>query len=49
MGLMIFSCLQMREWFAHLNFSNGYPALYHIFAANIVGEGLQDYVLPPSA
>lgn len=34
------------EWFAHLNFSNGYPALYQTFAANIVGEGLQDYVLP---
>ena len=34
------------EWFAHLNFSNGFPALYHTFAANIVGEGLQDYVLP---
>jgi hypothetical protein len=34
------------EWFAHLNFSHGYPALYHTFAANIVGEGLQDYVLP---
>jgi hypothetical protein len=34
------------EWFAHLNFINGFPALYHTFAANIVGEGLQDYVLP---
>jgi hypothetical protein len=34
------------EWFAHLSFINGFPALYHTFAANIVGEGLQDYVLP---
>jgi predicted O-methyltransferase YrrM len=34
------------EWFAHLNFSHGFPALYHTFAANIVGEGLQDHVLP---
>jgi Methyltransferase domain len=34
------------EWFAHLNFSNGFPSLYHTFAANIVGAGLQDYVLP---
>ncbi len=34
------------EWFPHLNFSNGFPALYHTFAANIVGAGLQDYVLP---
>ncbi len=34
------------EWFAHLNFSNGYPSIYHTFAANIIGEGLQDYVLP---
>jgi hypothetical protein len=28
------------EWFAHLNISNGYPALYHTFAANIVGGAL---------
>lgn len=34
------------EWFDHLNFSNGFPALYQTFAANIVGESLQDYVLP---
>lgn len=34
------------EWFAHLNFNNGFPALYHTFAANIIGEALQDYVLP---
>jgi hypothetical protein len=34
------------EWFSHLNFSNGFPALYNTFAANIVGEGLQDYILP---
>ncbi|ANY80518.1 methyltransferase [Microvirga ossetica] len=34
------------EWFAHLNFIHGYPALYHTFASNIVGEGLQGHVLP---
>jgi hypothetical protein len=35
-----------EEWFEHLNFNNGYPSLYHTFAANVLEEGLQDYVLP---
>jgi hypothetical protein len=35
-----------REWFDGIQFNNGYPALFHTFAANIFGRNLQDYVLP---
>ncbi len=34
------------KWFPEIALLNGYPALFHKFAANIVGEGLQAHVVP---
>jgi hypothetical protein len=33
-------------FFEDLGFENGYPRLYHKFAANILDQGLRDYVVP---
>ncbi len=33
-------------WFQEIALVNGYPALFHKFAANVVGEGLRDQVVP---
>jgi hypothetical protein len=35
-----------KEWFAELAFENGYPKLFHKFMANLIDEGVQDYVIP---
>jgi tetratricopeptide (TPR) repeat protein len=35
-----------EEWFGSLGFENGYPTLAHVFMANVVKSGLQDYVVP---
>ncbi len=34
------------ELFDDLGFESGYPKLYHRFMANVINEGLQDYVVP---
>ena len=34
------------NWFQELNFSYGYPQLFYKFAANVVVNKLQDYVVP---
>lgn len=34
------------EWQASLRLEGGYPSLYKTFAANIVDQGLEDYVVP---
>ncbi len=34
------------KWFEELCFDHGYPRLYDKFAANVVRNGLQDYVVP---
>jgi predicted O-methyltransferase YrrM len=34
------------DWQASLRLEGGYPSLYKTFAANIVDQGLQDYVVP---
>jgi hypothetical protein len=34
------------EWQASLRLECGYPSLYKTFAANVVDQGLQDYVVP---
>jgi hypothetical protein len=34
------------DWHASLRLEKGYPSLFKTFAANIVSEGLQDYVVP---
>lgn len=33
-------------FFEDLGFENGYPKLFHRFMANVIHEGLQDYVVP---
>lgn len=35
-----------EKFIPDLDFEFGYPRLYHKFAANIVNEGLQDFVVP---
>jgi hypothetical protein len=35
-----------EKFHADLNFAHGYPRLYHTFAANILEQGVQDYVVP---
>ncbi|WAC47066.1 CmcI family methyltransferase [Asticcacaulis sp. SL142] len=35
-----------EEWHASLRLQGGYPSLYKTFAANIVSQGLQNYVIP---
>ncbi len=42
-------CMQHWEnpdWFEDLNIGHGYPQLYYTFAANIVANKLEDYVVP---
>jgi hypothetical protein len=34
------------EWFESLNLAQGYPQLQRTFMANIVAQGVQDYVVP---